>query len=118
MIGVAAMQSVYFCAGNTFTTGDRVATALIEYASVLARTNGFDVVDIPTRRPDGSTGRTSLVLSPSSQIATETLPHVAGDEDPLDEELIERLRIEMHQRLNPRSPQPERVLVTEMDFDF
>jgi len=112
------MQSVYFCAGNTFATGDRLATALLQYASVLARTNGFDVVDVPTRRADGSRGRTSLVLTPSSQIATEALPPTAGEDDPADEELVERLRTETQLRLNPRSPQPERVLVTDMDFDF
>jgi hypothetical protein len=112
------MQSVFFCAGNTFATGDRVAAALLEYASVLARTNGHDVVDVPTRRADGSSGRTSLVLSPSSQIATEALPHVVGDRDPVDEDLIERWRVQVDLLLHPRSPQPEMVSVMDSHFDF
>ena len=112
------MQSVYFCAGNTFATGDRVAAALLQYAGVLAETNGFDVVDVPLRRPDGSTGRVSLLLTPSSQISAESLPLVASESDPVDEELLERMHAAIDRRLNPRSPQPENVSAEDPHFDF
>ena len=112
------MQSVYFCAGNTFATGDRMAAALLQYAGVLAETNGFDVVGVPLRRSDGSTGRVSLLLTPSSQISAESIPLLAGDIDPVDEELIGRMHAEMDRRLNPRYPQPETVPAEDSHFDF
>jgi hypothetical protein len=110
------MHTVYFCAGNRFATGDRIAAALLEYAGVLARTNGFDVVEIPTLRQDGSPGRTSLLLTPSSQISSESLPRVSSEVDPVDEELIQRLQVDGDRRLHPPTPQPE-VVSDDSHFD-
>ncbi len=112
---------MYFCAGNTFVTGDRMADALLRYAAALAQTNGFDLVEVPTRRNDGSAGRVTLFLSPTSQISSESLPYVASAVDPVDEELIERLDERTRLLMSPRSPEPEPAHTVHLDaghFDF
>jgi hypothetical protein len=48
---------------------------------VLAQYGRFDLVRVPTRRADGSTGSSTLLVGPSSQISTEdVLPAEVGDE--------------------------------------
>ena len=65
------MQRVYFCTGTSFLTGDDVADAVLEYAWVLAQYGRHDLVRVPTLRPDGSTGRSTLLIGPISQISSE-----------------------------------------------
>jgi hypothetical protein len=75
------MQRIYFCTGTSFLTGDDIADAVLEYAWVLAQYGRFDLVRVPTRRADGSTGSSTLLVGPSSQISTEdVLPAEVGDE--------------------------------------
>jgi hypothetical protein len=85
------MQRIFFCTGSTFFTGDTIAVALMDYALVLAELRRFESVDLPVRRLDGSEGRATLLIGPSSQISTESvetdLPEV------IDDELVERLRL-------------------------
>ncbi|WP_210481579.1 hypothetical protein [Naasia sp. SYSU D00948] len=95
-----------------------MADALVRYAAALAQTNGHDVVEVPTRRLDGSSGHTTLFLSPTSQIAAESLPHVGSAPDPVDEELIDHLEKRTRMLLTPRSPQPEAVPAETVHLDF
>lgn len=96
------MQKVYFCAGNTFLTGDAIAEAVLSYAGSLARTAEFDIVHVPTRRPDGSSGSTTLMLSPASQISSEAVDSVGAD--PEDAELVATLLSRRSHLLAPHPP--------------
>jgi len=73
------MQRVYFCTGTSFLTGDDVADAVLEYAWVLAQYGRHDLVRVPTLHPDGSTGRSTLLVGPASQISSEDVVTVGGD---------------------------------------
>ena len=84
------MQRVYFCTGTSFLTGDDVADAVLEYAWVLAQYGRHDLVRVPTRRSDGSIGRSSLLIGPSSQLSSEDL--VTDDEELVDRELVRTLK--------------------------
>lgn len=80
------------CAGSTFVTGGLIAAAVIDYAHILAQQGEFDVIELPTRRTDGSAGRARLLVGPTTQIASETV-QLASDELtdlPLVDELRER----------------------------
>lgn len=85
------MQRVFFCTGSTFFTGDSIASAVMDYALALGELRRFDSVDLPVRRLDGSEGRATLLIGPSSQISIESvdtnLPEV------VDDELVERIRL-------------------------
>src|SRR5207248_5731644 len=74
-----AVQRVYFCTGTSFLTGDDVADAVLEYAWVLAQYGRHDLVRVPTLHPDGSAGRSTLLIGPMSQISSEDVV-AAGDD--------------------------------------
>jgi hypothetical protein len=56
-----------------FLTGDAVAAAVLDYALALGELRRFGTVDLPVRREDGIEGRARLVLTPVSQISTESV---------------------------------------------
>lgn len=80
------MQRVFFCTGATFVTGDDIADAILEYAWVLAQYGRHDLVRVPTRRPDGSTGRSTLLIGPASQLSSEDAVDVG--EELLDRQVV------------------------------
>jgi hypothetical protein len=84
------MQRVYFCTGTSFLTGDDVADAVLEYAWVLAQYGRHDLVRVPTRRSDGSVGRSSLLIGPSSQLSSEDLS--TADGELIDREFVRGLK--------------------------
>ncbi|MFD1714434.1 hypothetical protein ACFSBZ_08135 [Amnibacterium flavum] len=49
-------------------TDDRIADTVLEYAALLARSNGSDVFEIPAVDHDGHLTRASLLLGPASQL--------------------------------------------------
>ena len=85
------MQRIFFCTGSTFFTGDAIAVAVLDYAQTLAELRRFESVDLPVRRLDGSEGRATLLLGPSSQISTESVD--ADLPEVVDEQLVERMRL-------------------------
>lgn len=96
------MQRIHFCTGTSFVTGDRIASSLLNYAKVLGQTQEFDVVEIPTLREDGSEGRTTLVVSPVSQISSESV--VSQAPDVVDDTLVDRLDTRAAYLLAPHPP--------------
>jgi len=76
--------------GGSVVTGDRVANAVLEYASELARQESSDTLQIPSVTEAGSAGRTQLLLGPASQFIVEEVE--TSVEDPTDEELVESIR--------------------------
>jgi len=101
------MQKMYFCAGNTFSTGDAIASALIHYARALAQTIEYDVVDLPVVRNDGTSGTTTLMLTPASQMSSESLPPTRAEI--LDVALVQRLEERTAFLLQPHPPMTDTV---------
>lgn len=83
------MQRIHFCSGTSFTTGDDIASALLEYAVAIARVQRFDLVHLPVDHDD-AIGSVSLVLGPTSQISAESM--VTARPELRDPELVHWLR--------------------------
>jgi hypothetical protein len=101
------VQRVYFCTGTSFLTGDRIASSLLSYLKALGQTEEFDVVEVPTLRNDGSAGRTTLMLSPASQVSAEWLVADADTDEVTDEALVADLDAKAAHLLGPHSPRME-----------
>ena len=76
------MQLISYCAGSTYITGDRIAHAMLHYATALVRTGTADTVSIPVERQDGSRGSATLLLSPVTQMSAEDVPERLTSADP------------------------------------
>ncbi|MFU8945434.1 hypothetical protein ACLRGF_01740 [Mycetocola zhadangensis] len=83
------MERIYY-AGSSFLTGDDIAQALVNYARFLVAHRSSASVDIPVRNSDGTDGRASFVLGPSSEIVAQT--EWSGSQELIDEPLVHRLR--------------------------
>lgn len=86
------MQRIYYCTGTSFLTGDDIADAVLEYAWVLAQYGRFDLVRVPTRRADGSTGSSTLLVGPSSQISTEDVSAAEAGDELVARDLVQSLK--------------------------
>jgi hypothetical protein len=95
------MERIYY-AGSSFLTGDDIAHALVDYARFLVAHRSSASVDIPVRNSDGTDGRASFVLGPSSEIVAQT--EWSGSQELIDERLVIRLRDRAagNTRSNPR----------------
>lgn len=77
-------------AGDFFVTGDVVADALLDYATVLARADVADHVVVPGRSRDGALTSFDIVVGPASQLLAE---HVEGlGEELVDDDFVADLR--------------------------
>ena len=76
--------------GGSVVTGDRVADAVLEYASELARQESSDTLQIPSVSDAGTAGHTQLLLGPASQFIVEEVE--TSVDDPTDADLVERIR--------------------------
>lgn len=85
--------------GRDLLTGDRIADAIMDYATVLARRARADRVDIPIL-VDDRVSRVEIILGPASQILAEAVPD--GREEPVDEELIADLGMRAGRLRDPR----------------
>jgi hypothetical protein len=93
------MQRVWY-ANTWFLTDDRVAEALMEYASVLAVVNSADVVELIGADEDGTVRKIRLVAGPASQIlAMET------DEQHVDMD-VEEVLADLKKRARDKLPDP------------
>ena len=91
------MDRLYY-SGDSVLTGSAIAQALLEYASALADVREAATVRIPTRLPDGSTGHSTVLVGPASQLITDEQP---GEHDELvDEQLVAFLRSETRKLRN------------------
>ncbi|PPF46755.1 hypothetical protein C5B85_00205 [Pseudoclavibacter sp. AY1F1] len=60
-------------AGGVYFTSTKIARELVGYAAALAEVHQASVVEIPVRHSDGTANVLSVLVGPSSQIATETV---------------------------------------------
>ncbi len=85
------MDRIHY-AGESVLTGSAIAAALLEYAEVLAKAGTSATVDVPTREPDGSVGRSTFLIGPASQLISEA--ERSEYEELVDDELVERFKAE------------------------
>jgi len=112
------MRRVYYSSGSMLT-GDAIAHAVLEYAEALAKDGRADIVEIPVVLASGSTGTATLLIGPSSQLASVT--EESQSNTPLDESLVD----ELHRRAmllgSPRpgvqQPQYADFLSTHEDYE-
>lgn len=93
------MKRIHYAA-REFLTGDRIAEAVMEYATALARRTRADRFDIPVMS-EGRVGRVEMVLGPASQIMAEPVEDTR--EDPVDDELISELEQRTELLRGPRA---------------
>jgi hypothetical protein len=97
------VQRVWY-ANAEFLTDDRVADALMAYASVLAILNAADVVRIPGVTSDGKVRSFQLIVGPASQI-------LAVDTDEAMQAMdVDEAVDELRRRSNARLPTTSDVL--------
>jgi len=112
------MHRIWY-ANTSFLTDDRTASAVMEYARVLAIVNSADVIGVPGIDATGEVRAIQLVIGPSSQILA-----AGTDDEHVDvrsDEAVEELARRADQRL-PRSDDivnaglpPEDDLATPLD---
>ncbi len=82
------MKSITY-AGDTFTTGDAIAAAVMEYGKILADAGTADTVTLPIITADGAESHATLLLGPASQMVAESAPDAT--DELRDDELVARL---------------------------
>ena len=83
------MERIYY-AGSSFLTGNAIAQALINYAKFLVAHRSTASVDIPIRHGDGTNGRASFLLGPTSELVSQTEYSASGEIE--DDLLVARLQ--------------------------
>ncbi|MBM7502717.1 hypothetical protein ACFPER_04495 [Agromyces aurantiacus] len=82
------MHRIHY-AGDSVLTGSAIAQALLDYAEVLAKSATAATIEIPVREPDGSTGSSTLLVGPASQLIADVEP--SHEHELVDDELVRRL---------------------------
>jgi hypothetical protein len=111
------VERLYYCAGSTLVTGNDIAHALLDYARWVVARREVDLVHVPTRAADGSVGSTALLLSPTTQLASETM--AAGGEELMDTQFVVELRAATTRLRLPHptvAQEPARELVEQFDL--
>ncbi|KZE95734.1 MULTISPECIES: hypothetical protein [unclassified Agromyces] len=91
------MDRLYY-SGDSVLTGSAIARALLDYAGALADVRASATVRIPTRRPDGSLGHSTVLIGPASELISDEEP---GEHDELvDEELVAYMAAETRKLRN------------------
>jgi hypothetical protein len=85
------MDRIHY-AGDSVVTGSAIARAVLEYAKALAKAKLSETVEIPTRAPDGSLSRSTLLIGPASQLIADVEP--ADGEEIVDDELVGYFQLE------------------------
>lgn len=85
--------------GRDLLTGDRIADAIMEYATALARRARADRVELPVMAGD-TVSRVELILGPASQLLVE--PVDDGRKDPVDDEFVADLQRRTSRLRDPR----------------
>jgi hypothetical protein len=95
------MDRIYY-AGDSVLTGSAIAKALLEYAEALAKEDTSTTVEVPTRLPDGTIGRSRFLIGPASQLVSDYEP--SGYEEILDEGLVADFVRETRKLTRPSRP--------------
>lgn len=82
------MKRIYYASGSVLT-GDRMADAIVAYASALAQREISDTIDIPVLLPNGAEARAQLLIGPASQLVV--VPEADAPDQVEDDETIAEL---------------------------
>lgn len=112
------MRRVYYSSGSMLT-GDEIAHAVLEYAEALAKDGRADIVEIPVVLPSGGAGTATLLVGPSSQLAsvTEESSLLAPSDDALVDDLRDRTMRLGSPRPGTYQPQYADLLSTTEDYE-
>jgi hypothetical protein len=110
------MRRVYYSSGS-IVTGDAIADAVLEYAEALAKDGRADIVEVPVVLPSGRIGAATLLIGPTSQLAS-----VTEESDlpvPTDDALVEELKQRSRKLGSPRpaAHQYAEFLATQEDYE-
>jgi hypothetical protein len=83
------MRRVYYSSGSVLTD-DTIARAVLEYAEALAKDGRADIVEVPVVLASGNQGTATLLIGPTSQLASVT--EESDLTPPRSEELVEDIR--------------------------
>ncbi|MFG6503084.1 hypothetical protein [Microbacterium sp. P05] len=110
------MDRIHY-SGDSILTGTEIARAVLDYAQALAEMSSSDTVDIPTLSEDGTPGRSSLLLGPSSQLASDV--EVSEHADISDDDLVRdlELRAGRVRQFGTTAPAPVAVTRSQDDDD-
>lgn len=85
------MHRIHY-AGDSITTGSKIARALLDYAQALAQESASATVAVPTLEDNGARGQVELLIGPASQLTAHELQ--GDDEEIVDDGLVERITAE------------------------
>ncbi len=112
------MRRVYYSSGSMLT-GDSIANAVLEYAEALAKNGRADIVEIPVVLASGASGTATLLIGPSSQLASVT--EESELRQPFDDSLVDDLRQRATRLNTPRAgdyqPQYADFLSVHEDYE-
>ncbi|PZE23991.1 MULTISPECIES: hypothetical protein [unclassified Curtobacterium] len=108
------MRRIHY-AGGYVMTGDSTCKALLRYARALAVAGVADVVQIPVVTDGGSRAYAHLLIGPASQIFST--PVLESPDEPLDQEVIERLE-RGTMSLQPSRPEWPAEMTDVQDLSF
>jgi hypothetical protein len=112
------MRRVYYSSGSMLT-GDTIAHAVLEYAEALAKDGRADIVEIPVVLPTGNQGTATLLIGPSSQLAS--VSEESDLREPDDDSLVGQLRDRAMRLGSPRpgtqQPMYADFLSTHEDYE-
>jgi hypothetical protein len=93
------VQRINYAAGSV-VTGDRLAHAVVAYASALARNNASDLVSFPVLLDSGEIVHAEVLIGPASQVLV--VPERSDHEEILDDDLAAELDTKTHALSTPR----------------
>ena len=83
------MRRVYYSSGSVLTD-DAIAQAVLEYAEALTKDGRADIVEVPVVLSSGHQGTATLLIGPSSQLASVT--EESELTPPRSDDLVEEIR--------------------------
>lgn len=93
------MRRVYYSSGSVLTD-DAIAAVVLEYAEALGKSARADIVEIPIILESGNRGTATLLIGPSSQLASVTEESTLTS--PRDDDLVEEIRTRSRKLDSPR----------------
>jgi hypothetical protein len=104
------MKRIYYASGSVLT-GDRMADAIVAYASALAQREISDTIDIPVSLPNGTEARAQLLIGPASQLVV--VPEADARDVAEDDETIAELSMRARAL---SSPHPQAVAEADSPY--
>lgn len=112
---MSGMKNIHY-AGEQAMTGDAIADAVLDYAETLAKHESSATIDVPVVSPNGTVANARFLIGPASQLVAT--PIESEFPDPMDEELIELIRLKRKQLDGVEVSATESDVKGDFDFDI